>query len=125
MLDADHFKDVNDNFGHEVGDRVLRAVADACRRVLRKTDILGRFGGEEFAVVFEQTALADARMVSERLLAAVAGSALTVSGAEVATTVSAGIVERQPDETLEAALKRADDALYRAKDAGRNQVAVG
>ena len=81
MLDADHFKDVNDNFGHDVGDRVLRAVADACRRVLRKTDILGRFGGEEFAVVFEQTGLADARMVSERLLAAVAGSALTVSGA--------------------------------------------
>jgi diguanylate cyclase (GGDEF)-like protein/PAS domain S-box-containing protein len=125
MLDADHFKDINDSFGHDVGDRVLRAVADACRRALRKTDILGRFGGEEFAVVFVETGLAEARPVADRLLSAVAGSALTVSGAQVATTVSAGIVERQSDESLEAALKRADDALYRAKDAGRNQVAIG
>jgi diguanylate cyclase (GGDEF)-like protein/PAS domain S-box-containing protein len=125
MLDADHFKDINDDFGHDVGDRVLRAVADACRRELRKTDILGRFGGEEFAVIFVETGLSEARRVADRLLAAVAASALTVSGAAIATTVSAGIVERRADETLEVALKRADDALYRAKQAGRNQVAAG
>ncbi len=125
MLDTDHFKDINDTFGHEVGDRALRAIADACRRVLRKTDILGRFGGEEFAVIFVQTGLPEARLVADRLLSAVAAATLTVSGAVVSTTVSAGIVERQADETLEAALKRADDALYRAKDAGRNQVAIG
>jgi diguanylate cyclase (GGDEF)-like protein/PAS domain S-box-containing protein len=125
MLDADHFKDINDDFGHDVGDRVLRAMADACRRTLRKTDILGRVGGEEFAIVFVETALAEARRVADRLLAEVAASSLTVSGAQVATTVSAGIVERRDEETLEAALKRADAALYRAKEAGRNQVAIG
>jgi diguanylate cyclase (GGDEF)-like protein len=104
---------------------VLRAVADACRRELRKTDILGRFGGEEFAVIFVETGLTEARRVAERLLAAVAASALTVSGVQVATSVSAGIIEKREDEKLETALKRADDALYRAKDGGRNQVAIG
>lgn len=125
MLDVDHFKRVNDTFGHDVGDRVLRQLTDVCRRALRRTDIFGRLGGEEFSIVFLEIALGEACSIARRLLSNVEASAVTHEGVPIVTTLSAGVVERRHAESFEAALKRADDALYRAKAAGRNQVAVG
>ena len=122
MLDADHFKDINDRFGHATGDRVLRIIADRCRSALRKTDVFGRFGGEEFVVLFVETSLAEAQRVAERLLARVAEPLAASEGVDVPVTISAGVVERRPGESLEAVLKIADQALYQAKRGGRNRV---
>jgi diguanylate cyclase (GGDEF)-like protein/PAS domain S-box-containing protein len=122
MLDADHFKDINDQYGHAMGDRVLRAIADRCRSALRKTDVLGRFGGEEFVVLFVETGLAEAQRVAERLLAKVAEPMSSLDATAVPVTISAGVVERRPGETLDAVLKTADEALYQAKRDGRNRV---
>jgi diguanylate cyclase (GGDEF)-like protein/PAS domain S-box-containing protein len=122
MLDADHFKDINDQYGHAAGDRVLRAIADRCRSALRKTDVLGRFGGEEFVVLFVETGLAEAQRVAERLLTKVAEPLSSREAMVVPVTISAGVVERRPGETLDAVLKTADEALYQAKRDGRNRV---
>jgi diguanylate cyclase (GGDEF)-like protein/PAS domain S-box-containing protein len=122
MIDADHFKDINDNHGHATGDRVLRTIADRCRSVLRKTDVIGRFGGEEFVVLFVETGLIEAQRVAERLLAKVAEPMASSDGVIVSVTISAGVVERRSRETLDVVLKLADDALYQAKRDGRNRV---
>jgi len=122
MLDADHFKDVNDRYGHATGDRVLRTIADRCRSALRKTDVFGRFGGEEFVVLFVETGLAEAQRVAERLLVRVAEPMNSKDGVPVPITISAGVVERRPGETLDSMLKVADEALYQAKREGRNRV---
>jgi diguanylate cyclase (GGDEF)-like protein/PAS domain S-box-containing protein len=122
MLDVDHFKDVNDQYGHAAGDQVLRTIADRCSGALRKTDVLGRFGGEEFVVLFVETGLAEAQRVAERLLTRVAEPMSPKEGVVVPVTVSAGVVERRPGETLDSMLKVADEALYQAKREGRNRV---
>jgi diguanylate cyclase (GGDEF)-like protein/PAS domain S-box-containing protein len=120
MIDADHFKDINDQYGHAVGDRVLRSIADRCRSALRKTDVLGRFGGEEFVVLFVETGLHEAQRVAERLRMRVSEP---VTGREgVPVTISAGVVERRPGETVDTMLTMADEALYQAKRDGRNRV---
>jgi diguanylate cyclase (GGDEF)-like protein/PAS domain S-box-containing protein len=122
MIDADHFKDINDSYGHATGDGVLRTIADRCRSVLRKTDVFGRFGGEEFVVLFVETRLAEAQRVAERLLTKVAEPMSASDGTPVSVTISAGVVERRPGETLDSVLKVADEALYQAKREGRNRV---
>jgi diguanylate cyclase (GGDEF)-like protein/PAS domain S-box-containing protein len=123
MLDADRFKQVNDRFGHETGDRVLRAIADTARQTLRKTDVLGRFGGEEFVILFVETGMPEAAAVTNRLVQAVAALEIEHEGVRVPVALSAGVAERRKEERLESVLRRADDALYRAKEAGRNRVA--
>jgi diguanylate cyclase (GGDEF)-like protein len=129
MLDVDHFKAVNDAHGHDAGDAVLRAVARACEEVLRDSDLLARWGGEEFLAVLPETDAASARAVAERLRAAVerlrveppGASALSVTvSAGVATWVPPGPDADRPDG--DALLREADVALYRAKSAGRNRV---
>jgi diguanylate cyclase (GGDEF)-like protein/PAS domain S-box-containing protein len=122
MMDADHFKNINDCFGHAEGDRALRAIAEACRRTMRKSDVFGRFGGEEFIVLFVETELEPARLATERMLAEVAALTLEHEGVPIPLTLSAGVAERRDNETLEALIKRADDALYLAKKEGRNRV---
>ncbi len=122
MLDVDHFKDINDKYGHAAGDRVLRTIADRCRSALRKTDVIGRFGGEEFVVLFVETGLTEAQRVAERLLARVAEPMSAKDGVPVPVTISAGVVERRHAETLDSMLKVADEALYQAKRDGRNRV---
>jgi diguanylate cyclase (GGDEF)-like protein len=122
LLDLDHFKQINDRFGHRVGDDALRhfvAVAEAC---LRKHDVLGRMGGEEFAVFLPQTSRDDAQRVSERLRALVAAQPMMTERGPVALTVSIGMALCQPDEAPENALHRADQAMYQAKESGRNRV---
>ncbi|MBI3444135.1 MAG: diguanylate cyclase [Magnetospirillum sp.] len=125
MIDIDHFKLVNDQYGHAVGDQALRAASAAIRANLREIDTMGRLGGEEFAILLPETPLAGAILVAERLRQAVAALAIeTGTGPMPLTlTTSLGVAERGNDEiSLDQILARADAALYRAKAAGRNQV---
>ena len=119
LLDIDHFKKVNDRFGHGMGDEVLRRVADTMSRTLRASDLAARWGGEEFLVVLTDTGLEGARMCAERIRAAVEALSLPrVSH----VTISAGVAELTSGEDLSVALLRADEMLYKAKASGRNCV---
>ena len=123
LIDVDHFKTVNDRFGHGCGDEALRLVAETVRAKLRGHDLLGRYGGDEFALLFPETPLEGARQVSDRIRRAIAEIGLLAHGdVPVKLTISAGLVQRRPDEGLAAACQRADAALYEAKDSGRDCV---
>jgi diguanylate cyclase (GGDEF)-like protein len=125
MLDIDHFKQINDRFGHATGDEALVVFAQTSRETLRDHDIMGRLGGEEFALALPGTDLAGAVQVAERLRESVKKAQVITSGAQHNMTVSVGVVLIDPNETLTAALARADQALYEAKSAGRDRVEVG
>ncbi len=121
LLDADHFKSVNDRSGHAEGDRVLVELARQVRSTLRTIDSVGRWGGEEVAAVLPETGSAAAGLAAERLRRSVAEAPeLSRHG----VSISVGVAEVQPDETFESALRRADEALYVAKNSGRNCVRV-
>ncbi len=123
MLDIDHFKQVNDRFGHAAGDAVLRAVAGRCRAMLKASDLLARLGGEEFSVVMADIGRDDAEAAAERLRAAVAASPVQVDGQVIDVRVSIGGTMLAPeDAAIDDLLKRADEALYTAKRTGRNKV---
>ncbi len=124
MLDIDHFKQVNDGFGHAAGDAVLERVGRLLREEQRSGDITGRVGGEEFAVLLPETSLDAARAIAERLRARLAEPAVSYDGHELRFTVSIGVAELRSGETLEALSARADAALYDAKHRGRNRVEV-
>lgn len=125
MLDLDYFKRINDTYGHAKGDMVLRHFAALVRDGLRKIDIVGRIGGEEFAIILPGADLTSARDLAERLRLMVADMPLTQEGAIIPATVSIGIANmNSKDPSAETALKRADKALYRAKQHGRNCVEV-
>jgi diguanylate cyclase (GGDEF)-like protein len=124
MLDVDHFKTINDRHGHAVGDQVLRVLADRCRAALRSIDVLGRYGGEEFAIVLPGTRRnAGAVVLAERIRQRIADEPIETDAGPVTVTVSAGVAGMD-DDTLEPGelLKRADAALYEAKQQGRNRV---
>ncbi|HEY1913318.1 MAG TPA: sensor domain-containing diguanylate cyclase [Vicinamibacterales bacterium] len=122
LLDVDHFKTVNDRYGHGMGDQALRLVAETVRGKLRRRDLLGRYGGDELALLFPETVLGGARQVSDRIRLAVSQLELTHRGETVKLTISAGVVARRHDEALRVACDRADAALYQAKDSGRDRV---
>ncbi|TCV75933.1 diguanylate cyclase [Neorhizobium sp. S3-V5DH] len=125
MLDIDHFKKINDTWGHSVGDTVLAKVADTIRDAIRKTDIAARYGGEEIVVLLPYTRRQDAFNVAEKIRSQVEAGSLLVDGQEIKVTVSLGVASANahaPD--LQAALKEADTALYRAKSAGRNRCEI-
>ncbi len=127
MLDVDEFKPLNDAFGHAFGDEVLRSLVRAARKTLRRSDILGRYGGDEFAVMLPDSSIAEATDAARRLAAAVAALVLPASGGDgvARPTVSIGVTLATDDDAdVEAVLKRADKALYDAKVAGRNRVAA-
>lgn len=125
MLDLDHFKRINDQHGHANGDIVLRLAAQTLRDQLRPDAVLARYGGEEFVALVPVAALHNAREVAERLCTAVASAAWrTADQQHMNVTVSVGVALVGESEALDAALKRADEALYRAKRDGRNQVQV-
>jgi diguanylate cyclase (GGDEF)-like protein/PAS domain S-box-containing protein len=124
MLDIDHFKHVNDRFGHLVGDQALKLVVEAVRSVLRRQDYVCRFGGEELAVLLPETRLDSAQQVIERMRKAVQSIGLLHEGTAVPLTLSAGVVEHRPGEGFTRLLRRADEALYEAKSTGRNRVVV-
>ena len=120
MADLDHFKTLNDTYGHETGDRALRLFARVLRDALRASDVASRYGGEEFAIAFPDCSAVDARRVLNTVRAQL-DAAITVGGLPK-YTVSFGVTESEPGEDLEAALRRADDALLQAKREGRDQV---
>jgi diguanylate cyclase (GGDEF)-like protein len=120
MADLDHFKVLNDTYGHDTGDRALRLFARVLRDTLRTSDLVCRYGGEEFAVAFPDCAAADAMHAIESVRAQL-DAAITVAGLPKFTS-SYGVTDKEPGEQLEGALRRADDALLSAKRAGRDQV---
>ena len=123
FVDLDHFKSVNDRYGHACGDDCLRAVSTALRSVLSEADMFGRYGGEEFIAVLPGHDGAEARAIGERMRTAVENVEVRHEGQRVRLTVSIGIATRQPGEQAPAAaIARADKALYRAKQNGRNRV---
>lgn len=122
MLDLDHFKRINDGYGHLAGDKVLKIIGNVLRKRLRTSDFIARFGGEEFVLLMPHSSLSDALAVGEVLRAAIAACPFHFKGEPVTITVSMGVAQFLPGERSELALKRADEALYRAKAAGRNQV---
>ncbi len=126
IVDIDDFKQVNDQHGHDVGDRVIVEVAATAAHIVRGADSVARIGGEEFGVLLEQSGPATALEVAERLRAAVAAVAVEHAGGEpVRVTVSVGVAPlRDDDDTITPALKRADEALYRAKNEGRDRVII-
>ena len=121
LIDIDHFKRVNDEHGHLIGDQVLIAVADALRRRLRRDDLVARWGGEEFLVLLMRTGLERAEHIAEELRLAVESQAWEFASP---LTVSIGVATRTHDQSIDAVLKRCDDALYAAKRGGRNRVCV-
>lgn len=125
MIDIDYFKQVNDTYGHAVGDQVLVMVTRHCSQLLRPTDMMARIGGEEFAVVLSETNLEQACALAERLRVETAQQQVLFEGRNVFVTISIGVAQlRADDSTFDAVLRRADDALYQAKREGRNRVAT-
>ncbi len=124
LIDIDHFKKINDTHGHQAGDVVLKGFADRLRSQLRAIDIAGRYGGEEFLVLFTGATSEDALEASERFRAAMAREpfAVPATGEPMQVTVSAGITAGEPGDDVEDVVARADAALYEAKSSGRNQV---
>ncbi len=125
LIDVDHFKRVNDGHGHLIGDEVLRALAAELRQQVRESDVVGRFGGEEFTVLLPRTDAADAHGIAERLRASASRLSVSAADARIKVTVSIGVaLLGQHGRDLFELLAAADVALYKAKDAGRDQVHV-
>jgi two-component system, cell cycle response regulator len=124
FIDVDHFKQINDKSGHEAGDLVLKETARRIDGARRSEDLLCRYGGEEFVLLLPHADLPQASMFGERVRAAVVAAPMQAAGQPLAVTVSIGIAVHRFGEPLEALLKRADQAMYRAKEQGRNRVEV-
>lgn len=125
MLDVDHFKRINDTWGHDAGDAILCQISDALRKIMRQGDFLGRFGGEEFVIILPESTLEAAQLTAKRIQECVAALEFAELPPGAKITVSQGLAVYRANERIEATIKRADDALYAAKKAGRNQVVVG
>jgi diguanylate cyclase (GGDEF)-like protein len=125
MADIDHFKKINDTYGHQVGDEVLKATAAAMRGAIRTEDLLARYGGEEFVVVARGVDVRSAMQLAERLRIVAERNQVTAEGASIARTISAGVATLDccgADATVERLLGLADERLYKAKESGRNRV---
>lgn len=121
LLDIDHFKQINDTQGHLCGDQALRILASTLKETLRKSDIPGRFGGEEFICILPETTLEHAYQLAERCRKKIADLPITYNDTTFSITFSAGLSEMQVTDTFDSLIKRADDAMYLAKQAGRNR----
>jgi diguanylate cyclase (GGDEF)-like protein len=124
MLDIDHFKQVNDNFGHPAGDEVLKEICSRLKSVVRPYDAVGRYGGEEFLVVFPETGVEQAQAQAERLRRAIESEPFQLGDQPRTVTISVGITSLRPEDGVQELLERADQALYQAKRSGRNRVNV-
>ncbi|MGE4350939.1 MAG: GGDEF domain-containing protein, partial [Bdellovibrionales bacterium] len=123
MMDLDHFKHVNDTYGHAAGDAALEMIVKASLETLRESDVMGRLGGEEFAIILPETALDAAQDVAERLLAHIAETPIPTTKGVIHCTASLGVSQLAPkDATIDELLCRADEALFQAKEQGRNCV---
>lgn len=124
MADLDHFKKVNDNHGHLVGDAVLKWIANRLRRSMRAFDDIGRYGGEEFLIVLQNTDLDEGMEIASRLGQVVSGAPFHGDDIKIKMTMSMGLTQYRPGDTLRSFIERADAALYQAKHTGRNRVSV-
>jgi diguanylate cyclase (GGDEF)-like protein len=125
IVDLDHFKRVNDTYGHGVGDDVLRRTAAICRKNLRTVDIIGRLGGEEFIFLLPETTIDQAVVIGNRLLEALSTTDIDAGVTTIRITATIGISQLLPgDQDFNTLIQRADTALYRGKVAGRNRVEV-
>ena len=124
MFDVDHFKKINDNHGHDIGDQVLQIIANTARKEMRHNDILARFGGEEFIVLIPETEIEDSMMIAERIRQSIAQQQLYLKpDVKLKFTVSIGVTQlNSPKQILDELIKQADIALYQAKERGRNRV---
>ena len=127
MIDADHFKDINDKYGHDIGDRVLIRFSSVVSETLRSTDVLCRFGGEEFLALLPETTFEEAAILADRLLSALRTTEVRIGDHEmVRFTVSIGLASLTPDvQDLASVIQRADEALYKAKNEGRDRWCAG
>jgi diguanylate cyclase (GGDEF)-like protein/PAS domain S-box-containing protein len=127
-LDIDHFKQVNDVYGHHIGDQVVRGIADRCRVSMRERDLVGRYGGEggdELILLLPDAEITEARQVAERLRQLIADQPIHTEAGPIAVTVSLGVAQMdQPNMDFDALLKMADTAMYTAKSTGRNRIAI-
>lgn len=124
MVDVDHFKSINDRFGHLKGDTILQTVATTIQGAVRDSDLVCRWGGEEFCVLAQDCSLDDGQRIADKIRTAIADSVVVGDPPTASVTVSVGIADARDDETAETVVKRADAALYAAKDAGRDRVMV-
>jgi len=125
LADVDHFKQINDTHGHEMGDRVLTAISEVLRDGIREQDSVARWGGEEFLILMPQASLESARMVADRLREQVSQLKVSHAGQIVQVTMTFGVACHRLDDRLEQLIHRADMALYQGKDRGRDQVVTG
>jgi diguanylate cyclase (GGDEF)-like protein/PAS domain S-box-containing protein len=125
FIDIDHFKNINDTYGHEIGDQVLASVAQTMRNSLRSSDFLGRWGGEEFITLIYDTDPFQLKTVAEKLRSLVANSCVCINGYAVRITVSGGATLLVGDDTSKSVLERADQLLYQSKTEGRNTITYG
>ncbi len=124
LLDLDHFKQLNDSRGHLAGDEVLRRFSADLRDALRQSDIVCRWGGEEFIVLFKDTDLPVARQLAEKIRQLAEHARYPFDGQDISLSVSLGLTRLRPDDSLDSLIARADRALYRAKQSGRNRFCV-
>jgi diguanylate cyclase (GGDEF)-like protein len=124
MIDLDHFKKINDTYGHVIGDFVLRHVAGRIKAAVRDFDMVGRFGGEEFVIIMADTNLQVAQNIAERVRQVVMDTPLHLKEFSIQITISLGVAMLMEGERKEALLERADAAMYEAKKAGRNRVRI-
>lgn len=122
MFDIDFFKKVNDYYGHQAGDAVLQMVASKIASTIRETDYLARYGGEEFCCLLPQTDLPGALILAERFRQLIEEQTTTCQKNDIKVTISLGVAEMMPDDSAESLVKKADEALYNAKNYGRNRV---
>ena len=125
FVDIDRFKRVNDAYGHEAGDEILKAVAKTLAQSVRSFDIVGRWGGEEFVVVVRNITEKNLALLAEKIRALVGKSFVTLASSQVGVTVSIGATTLAPDDTVDNAIARADRLMYKSKAAGRNRVTLG
>jgi diguanylate cyclase (GGDEF)-like protein len=124
LADVDHFKQVNDRYGHDAGDVVLKQVAATMREAARDVDDVARWGGEEFLALLPATSPADAQAAAERMRARIRALTIEAGGQVLQVSASFGVSALQPGESVETCIKRADEALYRAKRDGRDRVVL-
>jgi diguanylate cyclase (GGDEF)-like protein/PAS domain S-box-containing protein len=124
MLDIDHFKRVNDHYGHAAGDQALRVLAERCQKGLRSVDIVGRYGGEEFMILLPESNLDTACLVAERVRQSMVNEPFPTDAGPMRLTISVGVTEAKDSDTFQSLMERADLAMYEAKNSGRNRVAT-
>ncbi|RTE66216.1 GGDEF domain-containing protein [Amphritea opalescens] len=123
MIDIDHFKEINDNYGHQSGDYVLKKLSEKITNRIRKSDIFARIGGEEFTILLNNTPMDSAKVIAEKLRKLIEGTVFVLNNTPIKITISIGIAElNEENRSIEDLYKKADKQLYAAKHGGRNRV---